>query len=282
MTSRLAAARSYLFVPGDRPDRYQKAVDSGADVVVIDLEDAVTPDRKAGARREAAAWLAGGGAAIVRINDARTDHHRADVDALREGEGLLGVMVPKAETPEVLSAVAVRTEAPVVALVESAIGMRDVHALAAAPGVVRLAFGHLDYALDLGAAPDDAAMLHARSTLVLASRVAGLAGPVDGVTTALGEGTTLARDVRRASTLGMTGKLLIHPNQVSGTHEAFRPSEEDVRWACAVVEAPAVAGAARVDGQMVDAPVIARAEAILRRARWSGSPVTRTSAVRSG
>lgn len=260
-------ARSFLFVPGDRPERFDKAAAAGADVVIVDLEDAVGAEHKASAREAAVAWLRAGGQAAVRVNAVGSPEHEADVCALAGLEGLVAVVLPKAEDAGAASSVAARTGAPVVALVESAAGMVGVHALAAADGVARLAFGHLDYAVDLGADHGRTAMLHARSTLVLASRAAGLPGPVDGVTTALDAPDVLADDLAHARDLGLTGKLLIHPRQVEATHAAYRPDEEEVTWARSVLDAVegSSGGAVRVDGSMVDAPVIARAQDILRR-----------------
>lgn len=270
--TRLQSARSLLFVPGDRPERFDKAVATGADVVIIDLEDAVAPGSKAAAREAAVAWLRIGGRAAVRVNAADSPHHGADLAALAdvtgaatEGSGLLAVVLPKADDPTRASAVAERTGVPVIALVESALGILRAAELATADGVERLAFGHLDYAVDLGCDPGREAMLLARSTLVLASRAAGLPGPIDGVTTALDDAAALTDDLAYARDLGLTGKLLIHPKQVEPTHAAHQPSDEEVAWAQRVIEAAAAGGAVRVDGDMVDAPVVARAEGILQR-----------------
>lgn len=259
------AARSFLFVPGDRPERFDKAVAAGADLVVIDLEDAVAPAHRAAARDATARWLAGGGRACVRVNGATTAHHRGDMDAVVDLPGLVAVMLAKADDPGWVARVAQQAHVPVIPLIENAAGLAKTAAIAATAGVSRLAFGHLDFALDIGAAPTWTAMLHARSTLVVASRAAGRPGPIDGVTTALDDPEALADDVRRAKELGMTGKLLVHPRQILGTHLAFRPTEDEVRWADDVLHATSITGeAVQVDGQMVDAPVIARAAAILR------------------
>ncbi|USQ76058.1 HpcH/HpaI aldolase/citrate lyase family protein [Ornithinimicrobium cryptoxanthini] len=265
------SARSFLFVPGDRPERFDKAIASGADVVIIDLEDAVAPEAKASARDATVAWLAGGGRAAVRVNAADSPEHEDDVAALAgiataaTDSGLVAIVLPKADDPDLASSVANQTGVPVIALVESALGLVRAHEIASATGVSRLAFGHLDYAVDLGSGNGREPMLHARSTLVLTSRAAGLPGPIDGVTTALDETEVLTDDLAYARDLGLTGKLLIHPKQVEPTHAAHRPSEEDVAWAQRVIEAAASGGAVRVDGDMVDAPVVARAEDVLRR-----------------
>lgn len=279
------SARSFLFVPGNRPERFDKAVASGADVVIIDLEDAVAPESKASARDATVAWLTGGGRAAVRVNAADSPEHEGDVAALAgiglgagtdsgaAGSGLLAVVLPKADDPAQASAVSEQTGVPVIALVESAIGVVRAPEIASATGVCRLAFGHLDYAVDLGSGNGREPMLHARSTLVLASRAAGLPGPIDGVTTALDDAAVLTEDLRYARDLGLTGKLLIHPRQVEATHAAHRPSEDEVAWARRVIEAAAGGGAVRVDGDMVDAPVVARAEDIIAR---DGSATTAT------
>lgn len=263
-----ATARTLLFVPGNRPDRFAKAVAAGADLVVIDLEDAVPPADKASAREAVVEWLRPGSPRVaVRVNAATSPHHEADLAALAGRPGLAAVVLPMADDPTVLSTMYERL-GPAVALlplVETARGLARVTDLATAPGVVRLAFGHLDFAADLDAAPDPEAMLLARSTLVLASRVAGLPGPVDGVTTDLTDLSVTRADAQRARRLGFTGKLCVHPRQVAVVHDAFRPEPDQVAWARRVVAAD-TGGAGVVDGAMVDAPVVARARAILARA----------------
>jgi citrate lyase subunit beta / citryl-CoA lyase len=260
--SALHTGVSFLFVPGDRSDRFGKAVATAADLVVIDLEDAVDPADKWRARAAAAAWLAGRGRACVRVNAHGSAEFDRDLQALAGLPGLAAVVVPKADLASTRS-VAKRCPAPMIALIESAAGIAEAAAVAARPGVARLAFGHLDYAFDIGAQPSRTAMLHARSTLVHASRLAGLPGPIDGVTTALDDVEALGDDLRHAQEIGMTGKLLIHPRQVAPTNVAFGPDESTVRWAQRVLDAAATGAAVRVDGHMVDAPVIARARAVL-------------------
>ena len=264
-----ALARTLLFVPGTRPERFAKATGSGADLVVVDLEDAVPDADKDRARHAVADWLGGPGRAAVRVNGTSTAAYHDDVEALAGRPGLLAVVVPMAEDPAALGALHDRLgpSVGIVALVETAAGLLRAGELAAAPGVVRLAFGHLDFAADIGASTDDEAMLMARSTLVVASRAAGLAGPVDGVTTDLDDPAVCAEDAARSARLGFTGTLCIHPRQVEAVGAAFRPSPGQVAWARRVVEASAAGGAVRVDGHMVDAPVIIRAQAILARAQ---------------
>jgi citrate lyase subunit beta/citryl-CoA lyase len=265
----VASARSWLFVPGTRPERFAKAAASGADLVVVDLEDAVPVADKAVARREAADWLAADGVGVVRVNPAGGPDHDDDVTALVGLPGLRAVLVPMADSVDALAAVHRRlgADVAVVAQVETARGLLRAPELAAAPGVVRLAFGHLDFAFDIDAAPAPEALMHARSSLVVASRAAGAAGPVDSVTTELDDEAATARDAARARVLGFTGKLCIHPRQVAAVNEAMSPTAEEVAWAERVLAAGDGAGAVRVDGQMVDPPVVSRAERVVARAR---------------
>lgn len=261
-------ARSCLFVPGDRPDRFAKAAAAGADLVIIDLEDAVAAEEKPTARREVRRWLSEGGRAAVRLSAPDTDEHGLDLEALGGLPGLVAVAVAKVEEGSSLDGVARRLDVPVVPLIETARGMRQVEEITSTAGVARLAFGHIDYSLDLGCVPEREALLHARSTLVMISRSAGLPGPIDGVTTTLDVEDQLRADLRHSRRLGFTGKLLIHPAQVAETHRAFQPTDVEITWAGKVLAAVKSSGdgAIRVDGALVDAPVAALAQQILRRA----------------
>lgn len=258
-TSTLQGARSFLFVPGDRPERFSKAQASGADVVVVDLEDAVSAENKSTALLAVTSWLSGTGRAVVRIE---RDH---EIESLSGLPGLMGVMVPKSEVADHVSKVHQRLGCAVIALIESASGVVAAHSLASVPGVARLAFGELDFAADIAAQPNQRAMLLARSSLVLASRAHGLPGPLDGVTPKFDDDSALTRDLHAALELGMSGKLLIHPRQVAVTHHIFRPGADEVAWAQHIVKSISGGGAVNVDGAMVDAPVLRRAQAILAR-----------------
>lgn len=268
-----ALARTLLFVPGDRPERFPKAAASGADLVVCDLEDAVAPTDKDGARVAVAGWLAAHGRAAVRVNAVDTEWYAADRDALSGLPGLAAVVVPKAEDPEALAALGSQLGGiPLIALVETALGLHRAAELASAHGVVRLAFGAIDFALDAGTAEDDEALLYARSHLVVASRVGGLAQPVDGVTVVLDDADAAARDAARARRLGFGGKLCIHPRQVAPVNAAFSPTAAEIEHARRVVAAAGAGAATRVDGQMVDVPVLERAQRLLARAELFDAP----------
>lgn len=260
--------RAWLFVPGDRPGRFAKAAASGADQVIVDLEDAVTPQRKGIARAAAVEYLTRGARCWVRINAVGTPWCADDLAAL-QGLAPAGVVVPKAESADAMSEVAhqVRPDIGLVALVESAVGLEAAGAVAAHPRVDRLAFGSVDFAMDIRAEHVPEALLHARSRLVVASRAAGVAAPLDGVTAVLDAETTRA-DARLARSLGMGGKLCIHPSQVQPVMTSFLPSAAELDEARRVVEAAGATtyGAVAVDGRLVDEPMLERARRILAEA----------------
>ena len=263
-----ALHRSLLFVPGSRPERFDKALAAGASAVIIDLEDAVAPADKDAARAALAAWLRPHHAVIVRINSVDTAWFEHDL-ALCGQPGVAAVMVPKAERADTLARVTAAGARALLPLVESAAGLAALGSLAAAPGVLRLAFGAIDLQVDLGlrdATEDE--LLPFRLQLVLASRLAGIAAPVDGVSTAIDDEDQLRIDVQRARRLGFAGKLCIHPRQVAPVNRWLAPSEAELAWARQVLAAAAAAGGAAVavDGKMVDKPVLLRAEALLREA----------------
>jgi citrate lyase subunit beta/citryl-CoA lyase len=259
---------TWLFVPGNVPRRFAKAAAAGADAVVIDLEDAVRLEDKDTARADTLRWLSDGGQAWVRLNAAGTPWFDEDVDAVAGASGLLGVLVPKAEDPAALAALSARlgTGTAVVALVETAAGLHRVHDVATAPGVTRLAFGSLDLAADLGADDTAEAMLFARSTIVLASRVAGLPAPIDGVTTVIDDADAVTTAARHARSLGFRGKLCIHPAQIAPTARGLASSADEIAWARAVLQAAEGSAGAVTgpDGRMIDKPVLERARALLR------------------
>jgi citrate lyase subunit beta/citryl-CoA lyase len=251
----LGTARTLLFVPGDRPDRFATAAAAGADAIVLDLEDAVAPTGKDAARAHAVAWLAAGHEAVVRVNGVGTPWHEADVAAFRGAP----VMLPKAARADDVE----RAGSVVVALAETANGLAAAREVCGA--AARVAFGSIDLAAELGVDPlSRTALLHARSALVLAAAAAGAPPPLDGVTTALDDPAALAGDTAHAVELGFTGKLLVHPRQVAPVHAALRPSEVDIAWARRVLAAGESAVA--VDGHLVDRPVLLRARRLLDRA----------------
>lgn len=273
MTS--VAARSYLFVPGNRSERFAKAAAAGADAVIIDLEDAVPPAEKSAAREAAAAWLASGNTALVRVNGADSDWFDEDL-RLASQPGLVGFVLPKAERLESLASAAGRLGDGRVLLpiIESAAGFAYLGQLAAAPRVRRLMFGSVDFQVDLGIEGEGEELLYFRSRLVLASRLANLERPVDGVTVAIDDETALKQDAIRSRRLGFGGKLCIHPRQVPVVNRCFHPTPEEVAWARRVVAATQAAGGAAValDGRMVDRPILLKAECTLAALAAFGEP----------
>ncbi len=260
--------RSLLFVPGHRADRFDKALAAGADAVIVDLEDAVAPADKPAARAALQAWLSPQRPVIVRINAAGTPWFDEDL-ALCGQPGVAAVMLPKAEGADTVARLQQCGAPAVLPLIESAAGFAALDDIARAPGVQALAFGSIDFQVDLGmrdAQEDD--LLYFRQRLVLASRLAGIGAPIDGVSTAIDDAATLAADVQRARRLGFGGKLCIHPRQVASVNAGFAPSEAERAWAQRIVAAVQASGGAAVvvDGRMVDLPVLKRAEAILREA----------------
>lgn len=269
-------ARSYLFVPGNRPDRFDKACAAGAGAVIIDLEDAVPPSEKSRARTAVEAWASPVHPVILRINGAKTDWFRDDVTCCRI-PGIQAIMLAKTESVEHLRRVEelLGQSIPMLPLIETARGFTSALEIARDRAVHRLVFGSLDFQLDVGIPGDQEELLYFRSQLVLISRLAGLQPPVDGISTAIDNPEQLRADTLRGRKLGFGGKLCIHPKQVGIVNDCFRPTAEEVAWARRLVEAAAAAkgAAVAVDGQMVDRPVVAKAQRILEEAdRAAGKP----------
>ncbi|WP_422377126.1 HpcH/HpaI aldolase/citrate lyase family protein [Roseibium sp.] len=250
-----------LFVPANRPNRFAKAAASKADAVIIDLEDAVPASEKDSARANLTRTFTDK-PVIVRVNAAQTPFYAADIDTLKSLE-IDAVMLPKAEDPADIDKLwtSLGRRVPVIALIESARGLANARKIAAHEGVVRLAFGSIDYCADLGCAHRREVLLPVRSELVLASKLTGIAAPIDGVTADLTDPTIAHEDAAHARDLGMTGKLCIHPRQVADIRRALAPGVSEIAWARRVVSAGD--GAVVVDGAMVDEPVRIRARAIL-------------------
>ena len=255
-----------LFVPGERPDRFEKAAVSGADGIIFDLEDAVTPAAKDRAREAiAAAELSPELPAYIRVNARNTPWYESDLAMVAALPGT-GIMIPKVESTADVEDVRrySGSDRPVIALIETAAGIANARTIASAEGVTRLAFGLVDFCADVGCAPVREALLPARWELILASRLAGLAPPLDGISTDLKNPDILAEDARYAAVLGFGGKLCIHPAQIAVVMAGFTPSHEELAWAQRIL-AMKDEGAAAIDGRMVDAAELRRARGILYR-----------------
>lgn len=253
---------SYLFVPGNRPDRFEKAVASGADRIIFDLEDAVPPADKGLARDTVVKWLLQGGSGVVRVNACGTDWVESDIAALANFPHI-EIMVPKA-TPNAIAALNL-TNYPLIALIESVEGLVELHTTASAPSVTRLAFGNLDFSSDARMECVPETLDFARFQIAIASRYAHLPPPIDGVTPSIDDGDALARDISRARSFGFYAKLCIHPRQVDAVNAGFRPTPAEIAWAKGVVSAfeQAQGAAVQFEGKMIDKPIKDRADYIL-------------------
>lgn len=258
---------TYLFVPGNRADRLDSAWRSAADDVVVDLEDAVALSAKAEARHTVAKWLKPSQPVWLRVNAQDTPWFADDL-RLACQPGVKGVMLPKAESlSDSLLAACAAHGLLLLPLVETALGLHRALDLGRSPHVKRLAFGSIDFQVDLGIEGDDQELLFFRSQLVWASRLAGLPAPVDGVTADFADDARVQQDSLRARRLGFGGKLCIHPRQLAPVSTAFAPDAAQQAWAARVLAATEAAQgqAVAVDGKMVDRPVWLQAQ------RWAAS-----------
>lgn len=251
-------ARSWLLVPGSKPEAFSTAAASEVDAVILDLEDAVSPGAKPAARDAVVSWLEAGNCAWVRINDATTTFWGDDLDALSGLKGLAGVMLAKTESGGQVEATAARL-APgtrILVLVESAMGLEAAPEIARAESTFRLAFGSGDFRRDTGMSDDPLAMAYPRSRLVVSSRAARLPGPIDGPTLSA-EDDILVRDAALTVSMGMTGKLCMRAEQAPIVNRELAPAPSDVTWANEVVHALGADGAHVQDGS--DLPRLAKA-----------------------
>lgn len=267
---RLREAQCLLFVPGDRPDRFGRAFGSPADAVILDLEASIAPSRKAPARLEVAAALtrpATAAALVVRVNLLRSDDFALDAAMLHEHR-CDGVLLPMVESAADVtrSRRLLPDGLPIIALVETAAGIAAAKEIARAKGVLRLAFGNMDYQTDTSTS-GPLAMAFPSSALVIASRAAGLPTPIAGVTSAFRDAAQLERDLQLEQSLGFGAKLCIHPDQIAPILAAFSVSPSMLLWAERVLAAASDSHAVELDGELVDRPVIDRARRLLARAR---------------
>jgi citrate lyase subunit beta/citryl-CoA lyase len=270
------ASRSLLFVPGHQPARFDKALRSGADEVVLDLEDAVPPEQKESARSSVRHWLDGlpagtdGPESIritVRVNAVDTAWHAGDL-AVCAHPRLHGLMIPKSEHGAAIATIANALPGrALLPLIETARGIARIDEIAAGPGVWRLVFGTVDFQADMNIDGDGDELLMFRSRIVLASRIANLQAPVDGVSTVVHDAAGVEATARGSRRLGFGGKLCIHPAQVASVNAAFLPSAAQVDWARRVIAASYGSGGSPVvvDGAMVDRPVVLKAQFYLHQ-----------------
>ena len=281
---RFPPCRSILFVPGDRPDRCDKAMVAGADAVCVDLEDAVGPAAKAGARdsvaaflakwQESAATAADPGRArrppvIVRVNDPDSEEGERDVASLTGGPRPDAFMIPKVTSADgiVTAQQLLGEDIALFPIIETAAGLENaVQIGAASPAVAALMFGGFDLSAELGAKPEWEPLLYARSRVVHAAALSRL-DTIDMPSRDFRDVTRLHAEAEKARRLGFTGKVAIHPAQIPVIHEVFTPSAEEVEQARRILEADRAAGggAVSLDGRMVDRPVVEAARRVLAR-----------------
>jgi citrate lyase subunit beta/citryl-CoA lyase len=256
-----------LFCPADRPERYAKAV-AAADVVIIDLEDAVAPDRKGAAREALVGHQLDPDRVVVRVNAVGTDDHRLDLMALRQTD-YRTVMLPKAEHPDDAVELA---DWSVLALCETPRGALQAPAIAAATNVVGLMWGAEDLIAAIGGSSSRqadgtyrAVATHVRSAVLLAAAASGVAA-IDSVYLDFADDDGLLREAQDAAASGFAAKACIHPRQGPVIQAAFRPSDDEISWARTVLAAGSDAGVVAVDGRMVDAPLLEQARRTIARA----------------
>lgn len=254
-------SRSWLLINAAREEDFAPGLASEADSVIFDLEASVPAEGKAAARESVLNALNGGMTAWVRISPTTSEHWEDDVRALSKADGLRGVMLAETERPDQVTYTAMRLKAgtPVIALIESALGVENATQIASAPGTFRLAFGTNDFRKDVGVSADPMALAYARSRLVIASRVGGLPGAIDGPAEANASEEAVAEACRVTAEMGMTGKLSLNRAQVEQVNRGLAPSEEELQWAREVIEAHE-SGAAIGDGSYL--PRLARAQKI--------------------
>jgi (S)-citramalyl-CoA lyase len=272
-------ARSLLYTPATRPDRFAKALSSGSDIVAVDLEDSISPGDKAVARQNVLAWLKepGGGrvARAVRVNSTRTVHGLQDILAMLEAQaGPDLIVLPKAEAAADLEQLEALLQGPLagvrfIALIESAKAFARLDEIArSTPRLVAFQLGSADLSADLRAANSWESLLYARSRLVQAAAAAGI-DVIDTPFFDLTDAQALAEEVQAVLRLGFTGKAAIHPKQIAAINTAFSASATEIEHARAVL-AENEKGIGLIDGQMIDEAIARRARRVLALAEMQG------------
>jgi citrate lyase subunit beta/citryl-CoA lyase len=283
MSPAVAPPLTLLYVPGDRPERFAKAIASEADVVIVDLEDAVAPGHKDAARENTRNLLGSATSkpVVVRINDIRSAWGAADLALFGDAPSLAGVRIPKVESAEDVRAVRTSLKSrglPLHCLIESARGVEAAFEIASAdPSVASIALGEADLRSDLGVS-DEEGLLWARSRIVVAARAADLPAPAMSVYTKIDDLEGLAASCRRGRALGFIGRAAIHPRQLAVIADCFMPTEAEVSAARELLDALADANIGEhgvvvlPSGQFVDRAMIKGAERVIALAARRGAP----------
>jgi len=264
--------KTWLFVPATKMALVAKAFNSGAEAVIVDLEDAVAPEDKAQAREALQLYYDSADYQPIwlRINKAGSDEYKKDVALCQQMPKLAGVLLAKAEQATDIEHMHQHTGLPVIALIESGIGLYQIDSMAKATGLAAFSYGFLDLCNDLGVQVGtpaaDIIANQIRYQLVLTSKVHQLSPPIDTVYPDFNDDKGLTERVQLWSQMGMSGMLCIHPKQVAIVKQSLQPTEEELLFAQRVVDEYERSGQAvfKIEGQMVDAPVIARARQLLQ------------------
>jgi len=271
----LSLAKSLLFVPANRPDRFLKALNSGADAVILDLEDSVPLQSKSDAREAIrqnwSQFQMAPCAVAIRINSPETQCGQQDLSVLQALRDLAGLVVPKCESSKTLQRVAQDFhDVALLPLIESAAGYLSLSEIARAPQVCRLVVGHIDFLADTGmnCSDDQRELDTLRFHVAMHTSLANLAPAVDGVTVSVDDANLIRKDTERSLRFGFGGKLCIHPKQIQVVHDAFAPTAQQVEWATRVIAAmeSSQGSAVQLDGKMIDLPVVLQAQRIMKRA----------------
>lgn len=272
MQTSIANTKTWLFVPATKVELIPKAFASGADAVIVDLEDAVADEDKAQARVELKQYFEAQDsqqAIWLRINKAGSRAFAEDLKLCQQLPNLKGVILAKAEQGADIEQVSEATGLPVIALIESALGLYDLNTMAKASGIHAFSYGFLDLCNDLGVQVNtkaaDIVANQIRYQLIVASKVHQLSAPIDTVYPDFNDSAGLTQRVQLWSQMGMSGMLCIHPKQVAVVQQALQPTLEELEFAKRVMEEYERSGQAvfKIDGNMVDAPVIARCRELL-------------------
>ena len=269
--------KSYLFVPGNRPERIEKALNSSADAVIIDLEDAVAIEKKREARQLVYNVITKVTPTpkkiYVRVNDIHSPFWEEDV-RFTVGHPFSGIVLPKTESAEAVQKLAheLKDGQTIIPLIETAKGITLAYEIASSSKVIRLAFGAMDYCLDLGIAvgTNEQVLHYPRSALVVASRSAGIQPPIDTVYVDIQDIEGLKKETMLAKQLGMFAKLCIHPDQLDIVNRIFTPSDKEIEWAKKVISAFEKAeqqglGVIHLNGKMIDYSSYKQARLVMQR-----------------
>ncbi|OXL23904.1 CoA ester lyase [Psychrobacter sp. DAB_AL32B] len=263
--------KTWLFVPATRIDRVAKAFASGADAVIVDLEDAVAAADKIQARKDLQVYYDSQNykPIWIRINQASSENFVEDLELCQKMPNLAGLILPKAERASDIEQLHHSTGLPVIALIENAIGLYQIDSIAKASGLVAFSYGFLDLCNDLqvqvGTAAADIIANQIRYQLLITSKIHQLLAPIDSVYTDFDDDKGLGQRVQLWSQMGLSGMLCIHPKQVAVVQQSLQPTDTEIEFARSVVEEYQRSGQAvfKIDGNMVDAPVIERCRQLL-------------------